>query len=180
VALVLGAARRSLPALKDDAGAARLAAEATSRATPANAATVALARFVTMPSAPAAEWAARAEQIFGRVPPLKETALAYALLFDRHFAEAVPVLQRIEARTGSSGDRSAAIELAWALIETGKVAEAAPLLKLNPVQSADAATIFVGLYFPRFYQLRAIVAEREGRAEEARENRRIYEALGGR
>jgi hypothetical protein len=84
------------------------------------------------------------------------------------------------ARAGANGDRFAAIELAWALIETGNVQEAAPLLKMNPVPGVDSATAFIGLYFPRLYQLRAIVAERDGKPDEARENRRIYAALGGR
>jgi tetratricopeptide (TPR) repeat protein len=170
-------------ALQNDRdAAARIAAQATAVATPETAATVAVARFVTMPSAPASEWAVRAERLFANTPqsPLKDLAIAYALLIDRRFAEAIPFLRNLEARAVTNGDRSAALELAWALIETGKVQEAAPLLRMNPVPGVDTATAFIGLYFPRMYQLRAIVAEREGKADEARENRRIYAALGGR
>jgi tetratricopeptide (TPR) repeat protein len=162
--------------MNDRATAGRLA----STAPPANALAV-IARFVSMPSAPADEWVKRAEQMFpgASANAVKNLALAYALLLDRHFGEAVPLLQNLEARAGVNGDRSFAIELAWALIETGKVEDAAPLLRMNPVLSADNARPFIGLYFPRLYQLRAIVAERAGRADEARENRRIYAALGG-
>lgn len=165
--------------LGDRAGAARLAEQAAAMATPASAGTVAAARFVTMPSAPVSEWAERAGRIFPNPihAALKEVALAYALLIDRHYAEAIPLLRRMEARAGNNGDRSAAIELAWALIETGKIQEAAPLLKMNPVPGVDNSTAFLGLYFPRLYQLRAIVAESEGRSDAAREHRRVYAAL---
>jgi Flp pilus assembly protein TadD len=161
--------------------AARLGSQPAVGATQASAGMVAVSRFVTMPSAPAAEWAARADRFFPNGPgnPLRDFALAYAYLLNGHFAEAVPHLRRIEARGGAGGDRSAAIELAWALIESGNIQEAAPLLRLNPVPGTDNSGAFAGLYFPRLYQLRAVVAEREGKADEARENRRIYAALGG-
>jgi Flp pilus assembly protein TadD len=160
---------------------ARLGSQPAVVATQGSAATVAVSRFVTMPSAPAAEWAARADRVFPNGPanPLRDFALAYAYLLDGHFAAAIPHLRRIDARAGAAGDRSAAIELAWALIESGNIQEAAPLLRLNPVPGTDNSGAFVGLYFPRLFQLRAVVAEREGKADEARENRRIYAALGG-
>lgn len=166
--------------LNDRAAAARFANQITS-ATPQTAVGAALARFVTQPSAPPGEWAARGERLFPNAATnaIKEVALAYALLLDRHFTEAIPLLRRIEARAGSAGDRGPAILLAWSLIETGKLDEAAPLLQLNPVPGADNTSAFMGLYFPRLFQLRALVAERQGKADEARENRRIYSALGG-
>ena len=92
---------------------------------------------------------------------------------------AVPLLKRLEENTPLSSDGSVAIELAWALIETGNLKDAAPLLRLNPVLPASGMGPFFSLYFPRLFQLRAIVAEKEGKADEARENRRIYGALGG-
>lgn len=167
--------------LDDRDAAARAAEQAQALATPSTAALAALARFVSQPRASAADWNARAERAFANpaLLALKEFALANALLLDRRFADALPLLRRIEPRSGSGGDRSAAILLAWALIETGNVQEAAPLLRFNPVPGTDSAANFVGLYFPRLYQLRALIAERDGKADEARENRRIYAALGG-
>jgi Flp pilus assembly protein TadD len=166
--------------LNDRAAGSRLAAQGAALATPATAGALALSRLVTMPSAPAGEWAKRAEQAFPGAPQnVRDLALAYALLLDHRLAEAAPLLRSLEARTGPNGDRSLAVDLAWALIETGKVEEAAPLLRFYPVLTADNARPYVGLYFPRFFQLRAIVAERTGKADEARENRRIYAALGG-
>jgi tetratricopeptide (TPR) repeat protein len=153
--------------LNDRAAAARFAAQ-----TPAGSPI----RFLTQPPAPAASWIAQAAQL---PDPVRDSALAYALLLDRHFEEAIPVLRRLEARAGNAGDRGPAIELAWALIETGKFEEAAPLLRMDPVPGVDNATAFIGLYFPRLFQLRALIAEREGKADDARENRRISAALGG-
>lgn len=166
--------------LNDRDAGARLSGRITT-ATPQSAVGAALARFVTQPSASASEWAVRGERMFPNpaATPIKEVAVAYALLLDRHFTQAIPLLRRIEARAGSGGDRSAAILLAWALVETGKIEEAAPLLSMNPVPGTDNTTAFMGLYFPRLFQLRAIVADRQGKADEARENRRIYAALGG-
>ncbi len=164
----------------DREAAARAGAQASTSVTPASAGPVAVSRFVTLPSAPVSEWTARADKLFANAPPLRDLALAFALLLDRHFAEAVPLLRKLEARVGMNGDRSAAIDLAWALIETGNVQEAAPLLRMNPIPGVDNATAFIGLYFPRLYQLRAVVAEREGKSNEAREHRRIYAALSGR
>jgi hypothetical protein len=85
----------------------------------------------------------------------------------------------LEEHTPPGTDRSTAIQLAWALVETGKFQDAAPLLRLNPVPAASGLGPFFGLYFPRLFQLRAIVAEKEGRGDDAKENRRIYAALGG-
>jgi tetratricopeptide (TPR) repeat protein len=167
--------------LNDRASAARIAQQAAGVATQATAANFMLAKFLTLPPASATEWAVRADQVFPNAPPnsLKDLALADALLLNGHFAAAIPLLKQLEAVTPASGDRSLAIELAWALIETGKFNEAAPLLRWNPVPSVNGMTPLVGLYFPRLYRLRAAVAEHQGKADEARENRRIYAALGG-
>jgi tetratricopeptide (TPR) repeat protein len=167
--------------LGDRESGARMAMLAAPLATPATGGTAALARFVTLPSAPAAEWAARAEKVFpsANANAIRTQALAYGLLLDRHFEAAIAPLRSFEARAGTGGDRSAAIGLAWALIETGRQAEAEPLLRWNSVPGPDAGFPFIGLYFPRVFQLRSIVAERAGRADEARESRKVYTALGG-
>jgi tetratricopeptide (TPR) repeat protein len=167
--------------LDDRDTAARMAEKAVASATPANSALVALARFVTLPPALPAEWASRAQQQFPNagVNSIGDRALSYALLLNRHFEAAAPILKRSEEQNPLETDRSVAIELAWALIETGNFKDAAPLLRPNPVLPASGMGPFFGLYFPRLFQLRAMVADREGKADEARENRRIYAALGG-
>jgi tetratricopeptide (TPR) repeat protein len=162
-------------ALGNRDAAARFSQQAAATATPATGAIVAVARFIALPSTSPEEWSARASQMFPNAPPgsVKDYALGYALLLDGHFAAAVPVLTQLDAHTPANGDRSAAIELAWALVQSGKPQEAAPLLKLNPVPNFGATAVFVPLYFPRIFQLRAAVGDN------AAENRRIYAALGG-
>jgi Flp pilus assembly protein TadD len=162
-------------ALGDREAAARFSQQAAATATPATGAIVAVARFVALPAASPEEWSSRASQMFPNAPAgsVKDYALAYALLFGGHFAAAVPVLSQLEERTPANGDRSVAVELAWALVESGKAKDAAPLLQLNSVPNFGATAVFVPLYFPRIFQLRAAVGEN------AAENRRIYAALGG-
>lgn len=161
--------------------AARMAQQAVAASTPATGAMVAVARFVAQPKASATEWSARAAQMFPNAPAgsVKDYALAYALLLDGQFGAAVPLLTEIEAKQPPTGDRSPAIELAWALVETGKWNEAAPLLRTNPVPNFGTTSVFSPLYFPRLFLLRAAVAEHDGKAAEAAENRRIYAALAG-
>jgi Flp pilus assembly protein TadD len=164
--------------LNDRDSAGRMAQKTAPVATPATAAAIAVARFATLPPAEPPELAARADRMFPNAPAIQELALAYAFLVNRQFQAAIPLLQKLEARSVANGDRATAIELAWALIETGNFKDAAPLLRWNPVPGSGSSP-FLALYFPRLYQLRAMVAEREGRMDEARENRRIYAALGG-
>lgn len=162
-------------AMGDRDAAARFSQQAAATATPATGAIVAVARFIALPPAPPEEWSSRASQMFPNAPAgsVKDYALAYALLLDGHFAAAVPVLTQLDARTPANGDRSAAVELAWALVQSGKPQDAAPLLKLNPVPNFGATAVFVPLYFPRIFQLRAAIGEN------APENQRVYAALGG-
>jgi len=67
--------------------------------------------------------------------------------------------------------------LAWADVETGHTPEAAALLRSNPPLSDVGLTWSTPLYFPRIFCLRTVVAEKQGKSEEARENWRIFYAL---
>jgi Flp pilus assembly protein TadD len=167
--------------LGDRANAARAAQQAAATATQATAVFAAVARFVTQPSTVPAEWSARAAQMFPNAPPnsIKDFALAYALLLDRHFEAAIPIFSALDAHTPANGDRGAAIALAWALVELGRWKDAAPLVALNPVPNIGTTSVFVPLYFPRLFEVRAAIAEREGKTAAAQENRRIYAALSG-
>ena len=63
--------------LQDRDTAAAMADKADSLATPGNSATIALARFVSLPSASPTEWAERAQRLFPNAPPnsIKDIAL---------------------------------------------------------------------------------------------------------
>jgi hypothetical protein len=166
--------------LEDREAAARMAEKAAGLVTAPNALVI-VARFVTLPPGSPAEWSSRAQQLFPNAQPnsIRDVALSCALLLNRHFEAAAAVLKPLEEHTPPGTERSTAIQLAWALIETGNFKDAAPLLRLYPVPAANGMGPFFGLSFPRLFQLRAIVAEKEGKADDAKENRRIYAALGG-
>ena len=143
----------------------------------------ALARFLTLPPAQPAEWAARSQQLFpGAAAPegkplARDLALAYALLLNREFQPAAALLHNIYDSSGSSPDATTPFELAWALVETGDFQNAASLLRLNPVPSITGPNALMSLTFPRIFHLRAQLAQREGKAEEANRNQHIFEQL---
>jgi Flp pilus assembly protein TadD len=162
-------------------GASDMARKAAELAKPAPSVQAALAFFFSQPPASAAEWQTRAKalmsdparQSFGNV------ALADALLFSKEFADALPLLQSMYSAGNPSSDEGLPVLLAWANVETGHTEEAAPLLQTNPALSDGGLTWSTALYFPRIFYLRAVVAEKEGKAEAARENWRIFHALSG-
>jgi hypothetical protein len=57
--------------------------------------------------------------------------------------------------------------LAWCYLETGRVKEAAPLLRANPIPSSGLNP-YTSFYIPRLLYLRGLLAEKEGRASDAR------------
>lgn len=157
--------------LGDLAAARESASRAAAAAGPASAGVAAVSRFLTGPPM-------RAEAVFGN-SQLRDPALAYSLLFARRFAEAEPVLKRMYDRSSPVNENGLPVLLAWARIETGKFTEAAPLLRWNPIPRPDASGLFTCLYFPRLVLLRAQVLEKQGRPDEARKNRDLYQKLQG-
>ena len=93
--------------LQDRDTAARMAERAVALATPANGATVALARFVTLPQASPAEWLSRSQQQFPNAPAnsIGDRALSYALLLNGQFDAAAPLLKRLEEHNPLPSDR---------------------------------------------------------------------------
>ncbi|MDR3701225.1 MAG: hypothetical protein P4L56_16380 [Candidatus Sulfopaludibacter sp.] len=164
----------------DRSGAGDMVRKAVQFAGPKSAPTAALVRFLAQPAAPAAEWNARADQLFRNAgpAPVKDLWLAYAFLLNKNFAEAGALLAK-SAATGLNTDDSLPILQAWALIETGKENEAAPLLRFNPAPPLTGPALITSLYFPRLYYLRALVAEKQGKREEARANYQMFLMLSG-
>jgi Tfp pilus assembly protein PilF len=166
--------------LEDRSAAARFARQAGAGAGQASAPLAALSAFLASPPLPAEAWTARATQFFPNGPDgtsrAQDMALAYGLLFDGKFPAAAAVLRRIYSASAAP-DNSTAIELGWALLETGNLDEAAPLLRLYPLPGVNGPSPLTGLYFPRIFSLRARLAEKQGKPDEARANQRIFEAL---
>ena len=104
----------------------------------------------------------------------------YRLLLARQFAEALPLLVSMAAESEATGSGEAGVLLAWALIETGRVKEAAPWLEVYGLPQPGGEGPFVSLIFPREFQLRALVLDRQGRSQQASQMRGIFQKLSGR
>ena len=117
----------------------------------------ALSIFVSSDAVPVADWITRAERAFPdpRLGLLKRYALAYAFLLAGHFREAVPVLKEMYDQTPPAEDGHVRTLRAWALIESGNVAEARPLLARYPHPQVSSDSAFESLTFPRLLALRA-------------------------
>jgi Tfp pilus assembly protein PilF len=167
--------------LGDRAAASEMARKAADLAKPALSVQATLARFLSQSPATAAEWQARAQALAPdpAQSALGNVALADALLLAMDFPAALPALQAMYDNGNPTADEGLAVLLAWADVKTGHIAEAAGLLKANPPLSDAGLTWSTPLYFPRIFYLRAVVAEKQGKADEARENWRIFHELSG-
>jgi hypothetical protein len=167
--------------LGDRQAAAQAAQKAGQCAGPSSAAIARVTRFLTEPPASPAEWAVRAEREFpdpGQTP-IRNFATAYALLLAREFEPAGLTLKEIYNSGAPADDEGLPVMLAWTYLETGHVQEAAALLRFNPIPTPTGVGPFSGFYFPRIYALRAMVASRSGKPEEARINSQLFQKLSG-
>jgi tetratricopeptide (TPR) repeat protein len=164
---------------REGALAAAFQSAATEPAAPGGALTSAgVARFLSQPSASAVS--ARVERLTpGAQGPLRDRMFAYALLLDGEFDAASEVLKRLYSGAGTPSEEEIAILLAWSYLETGRYQDAAPLLRFNPVPSADGPSPFVSFFFPRLYFLRGEAAAKAGHADEARANFKLFLQLSG-
>ena len=165
----------------DRTSAAQMANESAPLAGPSSIGLSILARFLAQPPTSAEEWTNRAARQFPSGVPssLRDLALAYALLLDRQFPAAAVALKRIYEGTNPNAEEGVSILLAWSLLETDRVQEAAPLLKSNPVPPSTGVGATMGFYFPRLYEIRAMAAGKAGRSDEARTDRELYQRLSG-
>jgi tetratricopeptide (TPR) repeat protein/TolB-like protein len=139
-----------------------------------------VARFLTGPPAPPAEWKHRAMELLPRPEDerTREWMLGCALLLQKEFQAAVPVLSDLYQHSAPEPHEILPVLLAWAQLETGDTGDAARLVQRNPVPAA-AADIFATLAFPRLLMLRAAVLEKEGKDAEAASARRLFVSLSG-
>ncbi len=165
----------------DREGAARLAQKALSIAGPASAGNALVAKFLAQPPASSSEWVVRAEQQFPgpAQSAIKNFSLAYALLIHQQFQPAMLLLRQMWETGSPTADEGLPVMLAWCYLETGRVKEAASLLSSNPIPSANGLTPYTGFYIPRLLYLRGLLAEKEGRAGDARANYDKFLALSG-
>jgi len=154
--------------------------KAMALATPATASTVILARFLSQPSASPAEWETRATQIAPNPAQasVRNTALAYALLFERQFAPAYTLLRPLYDAGTNPGD-DLPVMLGWASLESGHVQESADLVRPNQPLHDTGPDWTTTLVFPRIFYLRGLAARQQGKPAEAAENFRLFRTLSG-
>jgi tetratricopeptide (TPR) repeat protein len=165
----------------DRTGAMSYAQKALSIAGPASAGNALVASFLAKPPATSSEWVVRAEQQFPgpQQAAIKNFSLAYALLLNQQFQPAMLLLRQMWETGSPTADEGLPIMLAWCYLETGKPKEAAALLRSNPVPPAGGLTPYTGFYIPRILFLRGLLAEKEGRAADARSAYEKFLAISG-
>jgi tetratricopeptide (TPR) repeat protein len=165
-------------ALGDRSRARNFAMKAAS--TPRAGGAAAVAAYLTGEPGSAAEWSERASRMFpaSGQQRAKNLTLAYALLLAREFQAAASTLQDVYQHSAPDPGEQVPVLLAWALEETGKSELAAPLLARNPVPNTGA-DVFSSLSFPRLFFLRAALAERQNKPDEAARNYRQFLTLSG-
>lgn len=130
---------------------------------------------------PASEWAARADQLAGdrAGPQARDLALACGLLFARDFRSAAAPLERLYASWEPGSDPAVPVLLAWVYAEAGQLERAAPLLAFYPIPQPDPLNPLSSLWFPRFFFLRGLALNREGKSAEARRDWQTFLTLSG-
>ena len=109
----------------------------------------------------------------------KQLGRACRFLLSQQYPEAENLLRPLLAETDPLSQEQVNVLLAWALIENGKVAEAAPLLETYAVPQAGLEPTFGSLTFPRVFLLKSEVLSKQGHSKEAAQQRELYQRLSG-
>ena len=104
----------------------------------------------------------------GAGPSGSRLADAYTLLFARKYAEALPVLDTLYRETDPRADGQIRTLLAWAYVETNRVADAGRLVGAYPIPLSSGEPLFASLIFPRYLFVRGVVLEQQGKRAEAK------------
>jgi tetratricopeptide (TPR) repeat protein/TolB-like protein len=137
--------------------------------------------FLLEPEASGEEWAARAGRAFPnpQQAAVRGVALTAALLFARQYKDASEVLRQAFDAGPPEADATAPVLLAWTYLESGRPADAVPLLKSTPAPSLNGPDALLSFSFPRLYYLRGEEAARQGKRDEARADYRLFLQLSG-
>jgi Flp pilus assembly protein TadD len=106
-------------------------------------------------------------------------ASAYALLFARKYGEALRPLEAIYGETNPAVDGQIRTLLAWADVETGRIADAGTLVQIFPIPLSAGDPVLASLIFPRFLYLRGVVLENEGKKSKAKRSYELFLKYAG-
>ncbi len=107
------------------------------------------------------------------------TGNAYALLFARKYAEAVGPLEALYRETNPAADGQIRTLLAWAYVETSRIAEARQLVQIYPLPLSAGDPVLASLIFPRFLYLRGVVLQNEGKRGKAKQSYELFLKYAG-
>jgi Flp pilus assembly protein TadD len=143
--------------------------------------TVRMATLFAQPSAPPAAWRQRAARLSSleEHAPLRAQLLGYALLFDRHWADALPLLLEVyDALDPLTGDENRELA-AWAADAAGHQEQAANLLGRFPAPWNNLLSPALVQIYPKQFYLRAEAAARKGNQQEAKRHYDLFVKLSG-
>ena len=164
-------------ALGDRGTAGKMAEQAAALAGPASLGIVGVARFLAHPPGTVSEMKVRVEGMV--IPPVRNISLACALLLNGDFQPASEVLKEVYGSAAPGEEEGVPVMLAWAYLKTGRSADAAPLVRFNPIPSPGPVSPFSAFTFPRIVYLRGVAAEKAGKRDEARGYYHLFSQLSG-
>jgi hypothetical protein len=106
-------------------------------------------------------------------------AAAYRLLFAKDFARAAAAFDKLRGRPAPAFLEPSELLYAWALVETGKAAEAGRALHGFPPPDPVNVRPFLSLTWPRILYVRGAVSGAEGRAADAKAAYSLFLRLTG-
>ncbi len=101
---------------------------------------------------------------------------AFRLLLTKGFAAAAPIWKTIVDESPAT-QAEPPVLYAWALVETGRELEAAPLVSVFPLPAMTVGSGLQALAFPRIFYLRGKVFDKQGKAAEAAKASAIFQKL---
>ena len=129
-----------------------------------------IAKFLSSPASSVQQWREMADRYFGQQTPavLKNQFLAYALFIHKDYAEAAAILEKQVMDSSPLNDMFNREMFAAALVASGRETDAQPLLTTYPIPEAGTESALVSLVFPRLFETRAAVLEKQGKLAEAK------------
>ena len=134
-----------------------------------------VALFLSSPAASVAEWRATADRFFGPQVPAatKNQFLAYALFIHKEYAEVVALLEKQVMESSPLTESFHKEMLAASLAALGREVDAQPSVATYPLPDASNESVLAALIFPRLFETRAAVFEKQGKPAEAKSVRAL-------
>ncbi len=156
--------------LNGDRAGARKQAEAALQPPAPDRALAPVALFLSGPASSLQQWRESADRSFGAQAPaaVKNQFLAYALFIQKEYAEVVSLLGPQVMESSPLAESFHNELVAAALVAAGRVADAQPLVASYPIPDASSESVLAALVFPRLFETRAAVFDKQGKTAEAK------------